>query len=285
MELGEKIASLRKEKGLTQAELGEKVAVTFQAVSKWERGESYPDFTTISRLARLFEVPISYFEEGGEETAAAAAQEPAAGARVMLGVCRTCGKVVYEGDEAATEPALVCKACRQRELAEKREKEAAAERQRQAAAAYAAQQEAERRKKCRRVRNKGLIWAGVYGAFLTVVVIVGAVQETNTADIGYGILGYFILLLFGFPFISQMFWDGKVREVAGAGGHIIGTPGVIFTLDLDGLIFLVGVKLLFAVLRFAVWLLTSAVTVAAAIVIAPFTFIPQLMRLNKGLTL
>ncbi len=282
VELGEKIASLRKAKGLTQAELGEKVAVTFQAVSKWERGESYPDFATISRLARLFEVPISYFEEDGEQNAAP--ERPPA-EKTMLGVCRTCGKALYEGDEAETEPALVCKTCRQREIEEKRAKEAEAERQRRIAAAFAEQEERKRKAERRRLRNKGLIWAGVYATALTVFAVIGLSQGPRTEDVLNTLLGYFVLLLFGFPFICQMFWDGKVRDVAGAGGHIIGTPGVIFTLDLDGLIFLVGVKLLFAVLRFAVWLLTSAVTVAAAIVIAPFTFVPQLMRLNKGLPL
>ena len=51
MNNGEKIASLRKAKGMTQAELGAELNVTFQAVSKWERGESYPDFAT-TRTAR-----------------------------------------------------------------------------------------------------------------------------------------------------------------------------------------------------------------------------------------
>ena len=38
--IGENIARLRKEKGWTQAELGEKLGVSNQAVSKWESGIS-----------------------------------------------------------------------------------------------------------------------------------------------------------------------------------------------------------------------------------------------------
>ena len=38
--VGNQIAALRKEKGLTQAELGERLGISFQAVSKWERGVS-----------------------------------------------------------------------------------------------------------------------------------------------------------------------------------------------------------------------------------------------------
>ena len=39
--IGEFIANKRKEKGLTQQELGDKLYVTDKAVSKWERGESH----------------------------------------------------------------------------------------------------------------------------------------------------------------------------------------------------------------------------------------------------
>ena len=67
--IGEKIAELRKEKGCTQADLGSYLNISYQAVSKWERGESCPDFTTMSKLAQYFSVPISYFEDGGEKGA------------------------------------------------------------------------------------------------------------------------------------------------------------------------------------------------------------------------
>lgn len=39
--VGEQIASLRKSKRITQSELGERLGVTFQSVSKWERGVPY----------------------------------------------------------------------------------------------------------------------------------------------------------------------------------------------------------------------------------------------------
>ena len=65
--IGEKIVELRKVKGCTQADLGAYLNISYQAVSKWERGESCPDFTTMSKLAQYFGVPISYFEDGGEK--------------------------------------------------------------------------------------------------------------------------------------------------------------------------------------------------------------------------
>lgn len=41
--MGSTISNLRKEKNMTQAELANKLNVTDKAVSKWERGISYPD--------------------------------------------------------------------------------------------------------------------------------------------------------------------------------------------------------------------------------------------------
>ena len=51
--MGEIISSLRKEKGMTQNDLAEKMNVTDKAVSKWERNLSYPDINTIPVLAKI----------------------------------------------------------------------------------------------------------------------------------------------------------------------------------------------------------------------------------------
>ncbi len=56
--VGNFIAELRKEKGLTQAELAERVGVTGGAVSKWERGLCYPDIETVGRLAEVFGLSV-----------------------------------------------------------------------------------------------------------------------------------------------------------------------------------------------------------------------------------
>lgn len=55
---GQMISSLRKEKGMTQLELAEKMGVTDKAVSKWERDLSFPDVNSIPKLAEIFEISI-----------------------------------------------------------------------------------------------------------------------------------------------------------------------------------------------------------------------------------
>lgn len=56
--LGRNIASYRKQYGLTQAGLAEKLNYSDKAVSKWERGESIPDVLTLVQLAALFGISI-----------------------------------------------------------------------------------------------------------------------------------------------------------------------------------------------------------------------------------
>ncbi len=56
--LGMMIAELRKEHGMTQMELAEKMGVTDKAVSKWERNLSCPDINSLPNLAALFGVSV-----------------------------------------------------------------------------------------------------------------------------------------------------------------------------------------------------------------------------------
>lgn len=54
--MGNRIAKLRKEKGLSQEKLAERLGVSSQAVSKWENDASCPDIGLLPALARVLEV-------------------------------------------------------------------------------------------------------------------------------------------------------------------------------------------------------------------------------------
>lgn len=56
MTVGERLLELRKKKGLSQEELANVVGVSRQTVSKWEVGESTPDFDKILPLCEVFEI-------------------------------------------------------------------------------------------------------------------------------------------------------------------------------------------------------------------------------------
>ena len=55
---GNMVAVLRKERGMTQLELAEKMGVTDKAVSKWERDLSFPDVSSIPKLAEILGVSV-----------------------------------------------------------------------------------------------------------------------------------------------------------------------------------------------------------------------------------
>ena len=52
IETGKFIAACRKEKGMTQAQLAEKLNITDRAVSKWETGKSMPDSSIMLELCK-----------------------------------------------------------------------------------------------------------------------------------------------------------------------------------------------------------------------------------------
>lgn len=58
MTLGNKIAELRKEKGMTQEALANQLGVSNQAVSKWEANQSCPDIQLLPVIADLFEISL-----------------------------------------------------------------------------------------------------------------------------------------------------------------------------------------------------------------------------------
>lgn len=60
MGLAEKLTMLRKQKGLTQMELAERLNVSRQAISRWEVGAAVPSTDNLRFLGDLYEVPIDY---------------------------------------------------------------------------------------------------------------------------------------------------------------------------------------------------------------------------------
>ncbi len=65
---GQLIAELRKEMGMTQQQLAEKLHITGAAVSKWERGLSFPDVSILELLADALHISVTELLKGEKQT-------------------------------------------------------------------------------------------------------------------------------------------------------------------------------------------------------------------------
>lgn len=66
MSLGEKIREHRKQVGLSQEQLSEKLEVSRSAVAKWETDNGIPDVDNLKVISKLLNVSIDYLLDGGE---------------------------------------------------------------------------------------------------------------------------------------------------------------------------------------------------------------------------
>ena len=67
IKIGRKIAALRKAKDMTQVELADKMLVSYQAVSNWERGNSLPDISKLADLSQILGVSIEELLDSEKE--------------------------------------------------------------------------------------------------------------------------------------------------------------------------------------------------------------------------
>lgn len=67
VKIGLYIQELRKKKNITQSNLGERLNISYQAISKWERGESLPDTAILINLANALETSVDNILNDGEK--------------------------------------------------------------------------------------------------------------------------------------------------------------------------------------------------------------------------
>lgn len=288
MTLGQKIKKLRSDKGLTQKDLADHVHVTFQTVSKWEKDENEPDVTTLRELSKLFGCSMDYLlsEEELEETKEEKAEEtpvvPVETKTVIihqkeLHVCERCKKDIPE-DELVTKEICVRHGGRGRSaeyrtgyyhkhcLEEENAEEAVKKQQKVAA-------------HCSHARKVCLGWsiaAGVVvlGIVLAVLLAVPAIKAVIAPWLaviisigsGYAIFAALYCILCG-SYVADVFLS--------TASWTIKFPGLIFSWDLEGLAWLIGMKILFAILGFllTVSLFMLAIGLSAALAIVSFPFV------------
>ena len=68
MKFGKALSTLRKEADMTQNEIADKLNLSRQAISKYERGESFPDISVLVMIAELFHITLDQLINYGEPT-------------------------------------------------------------------------------------------------------------------------------------------------------------------------------------------------------------------------
>ncbi len=288
MTLGQKIKKLRNDKGLTQKDLADQVHVTFQTVSKWENDENEPDVSTLRELAKLFGCSLDYLlSEEETPSGAVVLEEPAEAAEPVtktiiihqkeLHVCRRCGKDIPE-NELAVDHVCVRSAGRGHS-AEYRDdyyhKECLQEVMKERAAALKRERETATSKAKKRSFGWGIA-GGVVALVVTLLVLLinpecQAVIHPGIAVLlailaGYGIFSMLYCIISG-SYIGEVFlWCASAS---------IKFPGLIFSWDIDGIIWVIAMKILFAIIAFlfGVFMLMAAIGLSAFLGMISFPFV------------
>lgn len=274
MNLGEKIKDYRVSLGLTQKDLADKLFVTPQAVSRWEQGIVEPSLSTLKMMAEIFNVSVDEMldlskpvivEETKEEGNILTAEEVTeiVGSELkkvkpVVGVCCKCKKTLYEGDNFSinggrTGQSFVCEEC------EQKEKEFA---------------ESEQLRKNKKFRILGWVFGIIVAVAVLVYFTISAFNGTAEnplihiligLGVSYAALAFIYCMFANNTFIPELWFN--VSEWG-----FVKFPGLIFSLDLDGIIWLITVKVLFFIL--GILLVIGAVVLATALcmVLAVFTF-------------
>lgn len=276
MTLGQKLKELRSLKGLTQKELADKLHVSFQTVSKWENGENEPDIATLKELAALFNCSVDYLVGSEQEGLTPAPQNTQTVIihQKELHVCEHCHKDIPE-NEFVMENVVVRHGGRGRpaqyreayyhinclEQVHKDRAEAAA-----------------RVKSIKAARAKKLsfgwgIAGGVVAFAIALAIFLANMDKVNpglgvlfSVLIGYGIFAMLYCIISG-SYIGEVFlW---------CAGLSIRFPGLIFSWDIEGIIWVIGMKILFAVLGFLIGVLALlfAIVFSATLGMVSFPFV------------
>lgn len=278
MGIGNNIKEQRNKLGLTQKDIAEKLNVTAQAVSRWENEEVEPSIDTLKQLSSLFNISLDVFldnnyvpkeESPVEEVSSELSVEPEV-IQEPLGVCVRCGKQL---------PTSQLTTCTSRVGRQTRHEGPfcpnCMDLRRQEAKSLRDYEAAEHAKKVRFRRILGYVIG--LGAF-AVLFGISIALALNSQDYLWmavggvaGVCAYFIIAcaLLGDNLVTECF-----TTIAGFG---IKFPGIIFTLDIDGIVFLIVMKFIFAIITVIVsccaFIAGCLISGALAIVYYPYILV------------
>ena len=128
-------------------------------------------------------------------------------------------------------------------------------------------------------RIHSFVWGGLAAVFFIVMGIMGASENTGT------LIGCLVLAILSFAFISCLILDNNfVLDMVGDvfSWGFVQMPGLIYTLDLDGIIWLLTVKLIFWILGIVLAILCGVLALALGLIVSPFVYPFAIIKNIKG---
>lgn len=280
MTFGQKIKHLRTKSNLTQKELAEKMNVTFQTISKWESDTNEPDIESIRRLSNIFGCSIEYlFSEEIEEEKK---EEPATEEEAV------------EKEDVKEQPVIEPEEKKEEQIGEppappveekKEEVIPAEEKKEEIKETKSVQTPVVNKGKktfSQREDHKVLIWSIVACVVSFIISLVCFIVYRATVPTIWVVLSPFIISYAVLADVYCIFSDTYISDVfVSVATKSIKFPGLIFSWSIDGLMWLIGMKILFAILGFFVSLAIISLAVFISAFLAVFSFIPILIKNSK----
>ncbi len=102
---GNLMAKLRREQGLTQKQIADRLCISPKTVSKWERGQGFPDVSFLSELSEIFSVDVRKLIEGEmPETKTEVGNVK----KIKFYVCEVCGNLITDMGGSKSTQVLCC---------------------------------------------------------------------------------------------------------------------------------------------------------------------------------
>lgn len=282
MGIGQVIKRKRHEINLTQKELADKLNVTSQAVSRWEKDEVEPSIDTIKEMSRIFNCSVDDLFEFDLEKEEVIEDDFSEDAEKVLGVCEKCNKLItessdlnnvsiphyfYTGKHTHTEyeKIVLCNSCNKKRL-EGIEKEKEIQRKMHLT-------------KCKNLRMHSFIWSSLILLLFAGLAFI-AFSNNNSF---LGVLSI-ILGIVGFTFASSMIlFNNCVPEMwMGITSWSLKLPGIILSLNLKGIFALIFIKIFLGIISFIVPIVITIFITIITMIISIFVYPFALIKNIKG---
>lgn len=273
MTLGKKLALQRKAIGLSQEEVALKIRVNAKTVTDWENNIGEPTIQNLRDLSDLFEISLDDLLDTGKGVD-----------DVAIGFCKNCGISINEKNLGTKEPVVLCRRCVEVNKAQQKREEMKAkalkERQEKAQRARRMAEYNAFKDRQRTIRKKkalSFFIAAIPTLLWLAYVVYTQLEEFNqTWSIVGAVIGYCI-----FSFVALLFYDGPVRDLlVYMCTASIKWPGLVYTFDWDGFLWVIAMKALFMIIGFVFGLLCGILGIVLGLLIAPFVFPYKLIKMS-----